>query len=452
MVSQQLFIIIPLLLSAGIALSLAIHIWQHKNPIVFPFSVLMFAVAVWSICYTFEITSVGLPGKIFWGKVKYFGILSIPLIWIFLSFRYAMKDAWLKARRLSLLSIIPVISLILIWTNPFHGLIWSDFSLYYLGQLTLKVSTHGPFFWISMGYCYVLLIIGTWILLRALIFTMEYRPLSIVIVCLGILTPWAGNMLYVFHLTPITYLDLSPIAFSISGLIGSWVFIRTPLLDILPVAHEIIVEQLQDIVIILDRKNRIVKCNNAAKELIGMKIEHVLGRSIKEVFPHWPDEGHIFNALGHHFREMMFTKEGEKKIYDMNMTPLFDSRNQLESSVVVLREITDRMHAEEELRAAYSKLKDTQAQVVQSGKMASIGELASGIAHELNQPLTVIRSNSQLLKRCFENNSFDNDFFLNQLTLIEKNTKRMMNIINHLRTFSRQSDVVPRLINIERSH
>ena len=55
--------------------------------------------------------------------------------------------------------------------------------------------------------------------------------------------------------------------------------------------------------------------------------------------------------------------------------------------------------SENRQRDAYERLKETQAQLVQSGKLASIGELASGVAHELNQPLMVIRATAQMTKR-----------------------------------------------------
>jgi C4-dicarboxylate-specific signal transduction histidine kinase len=94
---------------------------------------------------------------------------------------------------------------------------------------------------------------------------------------------------------------------------------------------------------------------------------------------------------------------------------------------------------EESFNRAYEKLKSTQAQLVQSAKLASIGELASGIAHELNQPLMVIRGTAQLIRRGHRKSSFAAEDLLENIGYIEKNTKRMMNIINHLRIFSRQS-------------
>ena len=92
-----------------------------------------------------------------------------------------------------------------------------------------------------------------------------------------------------------------------------------------------------------------------------------------------------------------------------------------------------------ELEEKARELIKTQAQLIHSGKLASIGEFASGVAHELNQPLMVLRGTAQLVSRHFGKNRLAPDKLLEELEPIERNTKRMMNIINHLRVFSRQS-------------
>ena len=103
------------------------------------------------------------------------------------------------------------------------------------------------------------------------------------------------------------------------------------------------------------------------------------------------------------------------------------------------QEILKRKMMEQAASDTLLELKEAQSQLIQSAKLASIGELVSGVAHELNQPLMVIRANAQLLTRTFEGTGAFSDSQRQPLALIDANTKRMMNIINHLRTFSRQA-------------
>lgn len=114
---------------------------------------------------------------------------------------------------------------------------------------------------------------------------------------------------------------------------------------------------------------------------------------------------------------------------------------ELEQKVKELKkESAQRKLAEGALKQAYQELKNTQAQLIQSAKFAFIGELASGVAHELNQPLMVIRATAQIMQRYPGKGALGSDKLSDNIQSIEKNTKRMMNIINHFRTFCRYSE------------
>jgi len=109
--------------------------------------------------------------------------------------------------------------------------------------------------------------------------------------------------------------------------------------------------------------------------------------------------------------------------------------------VVCIAEDTRERREFVEMKRLNEDLKATQAQLIQSGKLASIGELATGIAHEINQPLTYISTHVQLLCIDLAQNIVDAEKIRDTLKSFSKRIERITVIIQHLRTLGREQDV-----------
>jgi hypothetical protein len=119
--------VIPLAVSALIAAALALVAWRrHEVPAALPFGFLSLSIFEWSVGYGLELTFAELPAQVIWAKIEYFGIVSVPLVWLAFALTYTGRERWLTLRKLLLLSIVPLITLTLVWTNDWHGLVWSQ--------------------------------------------------------------------------------------------------------------------------------------------------------------------------------------------------------------------------------------------------------------------------------------------------------------------------------------
>jgi len=116
-------------------------------------------------------------------------------------------------------------------------------------------------------------------------------------------------------------------------------------------------------------------------------------------------------------------------------------RNEIMSGIAnTLAGVIVRKRAEDELKVAYDQLKATQAQLVQSAKMASVGLLAGGVAHEINNPLTGVLNNVQLIRMMAEvKKDFVMSDFKELLAVIEESALRCKRITQSLLDFSHAS-------------
>jgi hypothetical protein len=113
--------------AGAICIVLAIHAWRRRPaPGAAIFAVMMLAVADWTIGYALELGSANLPLILFWARLEYIGIIAGPVAAMLLALAYTGRTRWLTRRRIATLAIIPAITLLLVWTNDLHGLIWSE--------------------------------------------------------------------------------------------------------------------------------------------------------------------------------------------------------------------------------------------------------------------------------------------------------------------------------------
>ena len=108
---------------------------------------------------------------------------------------------------------------------------------------------------------------------------------------------------------------------------------------------------------------------------------------------------------------------------------------------VMLKRTEDNL--EEMVKERTEELKIKDAQLIQSAKLASLGEMAAGIAHEINQPLTVIKmTTTGLLRNMNKGRKITEEMLREELEMSDTQVERIRGIIDHLRTFSRRSSEV----------
>ncbi len=188
-------------------------------------------------------------------------------------------------------------------------------------------------------------------------------------------------------------------------------------------------------VFVLDGETlEILECNRSVVAVYGMAHRDVLGTSFLELFieedrPLYANairSGRVIDRARH------LHKDGRTIFVTIRISlSKYKGRDVL---LVTTGDITKRLEAEQQL--------------IQASKMATLGEMASGVAHELNQPLAVIKTAGSILKKKLGRSVLaEDDTLVNVTHKIDANVDRASNIIDHMRQFARKSDA-----RLERTH
>lgn len=307
----------------------------------------MTSAAIWATMISFEYAAVGIENKIFWAKLEYIGVVSTPVFFLLFAIEYNGLYKWLTKLNIALLFIIPLITLGLAATNEHHGLIWSGFEPV-SSELNLVEFKHGPFFWFGvLGYSYLAILLGIFFLIWATVrFPKPYR-LQTQMTVAGAIIPWLMvNIAYMLGLVPAPGLDLSPIAFVYTGTVFAWGISHYHMLDLAPIAREVLVETMTDGMLVLNMQKQIVDINPSGIRLFEKIKGTGFGQHFDQAFAAYPELINLLKNTSNGLAEIELNDE-KQKFLELNISPLRDQHKHTCGKLIVIHDITERKNAEE---------------------------------------------------------------------------------------------------------
>ena len=220
---------------------------------------------------------------------------------------------------------------------------------------------------------------------------------------------------------------------------------------------EELIQSQMDLVVVVDKSGILTRVNRATLALLNYSEKDVLGRPASFIFGSdtaFFQEGLLRTLQGKsvHNLEIVITASNNIKIpVSYNGAPLKDGKGRVTGSIGVGRDLREQKK-DRKLLENYSKnlermvenrtkeLRQKDTMLVQAGKLASLGEMATGIAHEINQPLNVIKiTTTGMLYFLKKGKKLPQGMLEEELGNTDSQVERIRKIINHLKTFSRRS-------------
>jgi diguanylate cyclase (GGDEF)-like protein/PAS domain S-box-containing protein len=282
-------ILIPLLMAAVISACLVAFTWRRRQARgAVPFIMLAAALTEWTLSYILELSGVGLSIKLTGLKLSFLGIVCVPTTWLVFTLYYSGRGEYIRWPRWLVFFLVPLATVFLVWTWDQHLLLWTEISVVDHGTYTTLDTTNGPLFYVHAIYSYALLFAGTVILLQSYLDLPRLFYQQKIILVLSMVFAWMANLLFVFDVNPFTGIDLTPFAFTISGIGIVWSLFGLRFLDLIPVARETIFRDISDGIILLDHIGRIQDLNPAAAKMLSVKSVDIIGKPIRSALLQLP--------------------------------------------------------------------------------------------------------------------------------------------------------------------
>lgn len=213
----------------------------------------------------------------------------------------------------------------------------------------------------------------------------------------------------------------------------------------LQIDKELILNAMGEGIYGLDAHGRVRFANPAATRIGGYSEDDLRGREfiatlVEEADVELRQQLHDAIVFGESLRlplVQLRRADGELVPVDLSLSPTWE-RDQLTGAVVVFRDISADLARQAELEQARRKLEEQRDQLAQFLRLSTMGEMAAGIAHELNQPLTAVTNYAQVANRLIKAENLDRETLAETLDKIDRQALRASEVLRRIRGFIRK--------------
>ena len=367
---------------------------KRKNQLSKIFICTLILLAIWSIGLILQI-ALAEPlniEPIYFDYIVYIGACFVPVTVFLIGLIFANTKIKFKKKHL-LLFVVPIISLLVLWTNDYHHLFYKNYSV------DFQVNEYGPYATIHNIYSYLLLGIGSFMLIKFSIKNAGFFSQQSLLIVAGISVPTVVNILGTFKIIPMS-IYTTPITFTITIILCIISIFKFKFLGVAPIALQKVVDRMSDSYVVLDENNKITDFNKTFLETFKLKKENIRSKNFFEILTE--NKKYKINLskltkaiekIKNSDKTVSFEQEFEKinKIFTVEITSISSEEVSL-GTLILFKDITQHKQDME-------TIKNNQDILMERERLASLGQLIGGIAHNLKTPIMSIAGAAEGLEQ-----------------------------------------------------
>jgi PAS domain S-box-containing protein len=378
-------------------------------------------IVIWSVAVLLRTSATTMTVERLWHNVRFVGPAFGAVGYFLFTAVYTNHDTWFRRRRLWALFAVPVLTLILVWTNPRHMLVRASVESASAGPFVMAY-TPGPWFVVHALYSYTLVLVGTVWLVRRL---WEYRGhiffrRQIVSVLLGVLIVMTASLSFNVGITTV---DWTPVAGALSAIIFAVAATEYRFLDLSPLARETVVENMESGMVVTNVDGQIIDANSAAATILGTDTDELIGDRLDAVFVTSTETIEEVMATAAKRKTVQVRTNGVE-YYELAVSPVSVPSGKRAGKVITFSDVTTRVERQQRLQEQKRSLERQNER---------LEKFTGVVSHDLRNPLNVANARLGLARNECDSEHLDD---------VTNALDRMETLIDDLLTLTREGERV----------
>jgi len=378
-------ILLPLATLAILIAAAYIQKRMKKSQLTSIFMINFVAVLIWNfgmIAQLFLAEPLGIA-PIYFDYIAYIGICLLPIGLLYTGLVFVRTKIKLKRIDLLLL-VVPFLSLLVLWTNDWHHLFYKHYSI------QINECVFGPYFLVHTVFSYGIILIGMLSLIRYNIKNSGFFSKQSLLIVIGSAVPTIVNLLATLGIFKAS-IYVTPLTFTVALLFYMFAIFKFQFLNITPIALQNVVNHISDSYLVLDEHNQIIDFNATFLKTFDLQASNIRNENFFVMLQNYSD----FPVEAERLKKAIlkaqktntcitFEKEfpSISKFFNVEITSI-DSHNSVLGTLILLKDTTQHILDMETIKHNQDKLMERE-------RLASLGQLIGGIAHNLKTPIMSI--------------------------------------------------------------